>query len=46
MEKAKKIAELYTTNGALPVYKISYKNQEIAFGLSRVGAAAGGMSDC
>ncbi len=40
MKNAEKIAELYTANGALPVYKISYKDQEIAFYLSRVGAPA------
>lgn len=35
-----KIAELYTANGAMPVYKIRYKNQPIAFYMSRVGAPA------
>lgn len=40
MKNVEKIAELYTANGALPVYKICYKNQEIAFYLSRVGAPA------
>lgn len=40
MKNAEKIAELYTANGALPVYKILYKDQEIAFYLSRVGAPA------
>lgn len=35
-----KIAELYTANGAIPVYKIRYKNTDIAFYLSRVGAPA------
>lgn len=40
MENVEKIGELYTANGALPVYKIRYKNQEIAFYLSRVGAPA------
>ena len=40
MKNAEKIAELYSANGALPVYKISYKDQEIAFYLSRVGAPA------
>ncbi len=40
MKNVEKVAELYTANGALPVYKICYKNQEIAFYLSRVGAPA------
>ena len=40
MKSVEKIAELYTANGALPVYKIYYKNQDIAFYLSRVGAPA------
>ena len=40
MKNVEKIAELYTANGALPVYKMRYKNQEIAFYLSRVGAPA------
>ena len=31
MKNVEKIAELYAANGALPVYKICYKNQEIAF---------------
>lgn len=35
-----KIAELYTANGVIPVYKIRYKNTNIAFYLSRVGAPA------
>lgn len=36
----KKIAELYTANGAIPVYKTRYKDTDIAFYLSRVGAPA------
>ena len=40
LKSVEKIAELYTVNGALPVYKIYYKNQDIAFYLSRVGAPA------
>ena len=35
-----KIAELYTANGVIPVYRIRYKNADIAFYLSRVGAPA------
>ena len=37
MEHVEQIAELYTANGAMPVYKIRYKNTEIAFFQSRVG---------
>ena len=40
LKDVEKIAELYTANGAMPVYKMRYKNQEIAFYLSRVGAPA------
>lgn len=40
LENTKKIAELYTANGSIPVYKIRYKNTDIAFYLSRVGAPA------
>mgnify|MGYP000010725885 FL=1 len=40
LKSVEKIAELYTANGALPVYKTYYKNQDIAFYLSRVGAPA------
>ena len=40
MEHVEQIAELYTANGAMPVYKIRYKNTEIAFFQSRVGAPA------
>lgn len=40
MKNVEKIAELYTANGVFPVYKIRYKNQDIAFYLSRVGAPA------
>lgn len=40
VKSVEKIAELYTANGALPVYKTYYKNQDIAFYLSRVGAPA------
>lgn len=39
-DTTKKIAELYTANGVIPVYKISYKNTDIAFYLSRVGTPA------
>lgn len=35
-----KIAELYSANGAIPIYKINYKDQEIAFYRSMVGAPA------
>lgn len=38
LNTAVKIAELYTANGMIPVYKIRYKDTEIAFYLSRVGA--------
>lgn len=37
LDSTKKIAELYTANGIVPVYKIRYKNTDIAFYLSRVG---------
>lgn len=40
MKNTEKIAELYTANGAVPVYKIRYKNHPIAFYMSRVGAPA------
>lgn len=40
LSNAKKIAALYTANGAIPVYKIRYKDRDIAFYLSRVGAPA------
>ena len=40
MEHVEQIAELYTANGAMPVHKIRYKNTEIAFFQSRVGAPA------
>ena len=40
LNTAVKIAELYTANGMIPVYKIRYKDTEIAFYLSRVGAPA------
>lgn len=40
LDKAVKIAELMTANGLLPVYKINYKNTEIAFYRSLVGAPA------
>ena len=39
LKDVEKIAELYTANGAMPVYKMRYKNQEIAFYLSRVNHA-------
>lgn len=40
LDNTEKIAELYTANGIVPVYKIRYKNTDIAFYLSRVGAPA------
>ena len=40
LDDTEKIAEIYTANGAVPVYKIRYKNTDIAFYLSRVGAPA------
>ena len=40
MDNTEKIAELYTANGIIPVYKIRYKDTDIAFYLSRVGAPA------
>ena len=40
LDGTEKIAELYTANGIIPVYKIRYKNTDIAFYLSRVGAPA------
>ena len=40
LSSTEKIAELYTANGIVPVYKIRYKNTDIAFYLSRVGAPA------
>lgn len=40
LKDTQKIAELYTANGMIPVYKIRYKNTDIAFYLSRVGAPA------
>lgn len=40
LSDTKKIAELYTANGVIPVYKIRYKDTDIAFYLSRVGAPA------
>lgn len=40
LDCCEKISELYTANGILPVYKIRYKNADIAFYLSRVGAPA------
>lgn len=40
LDGAEKIAELYTANGTIPVYKIRYKDTDIAFYLSRVGAPA------
>ena len=35
-----KIAELKNANGRIPVYKIRYKNTDIALFMSRVGAPA------
>ena len=40
LEHTEKIAELYTANGMIPVYKIRYKDTDMAFYLSRVGAPA------
>lgn len=40
MSNTQKIADLYTANGIMPVYKIHYKDTDIAFYLSRVGAPA------
>lgn len=40
LSNTEKIAELYTANGAIPVYKIRYKDTDIAFYLSRIGAPA------
>lgn len=40
LSNTEKIAELYTANGIVPVYKIHYKDTDIAFYLSRVGAPA------
>lgn len=40
LSNTQKIAELYTANGMMPVYKIHYKDTNIAFYLSRVGAHA------
>lgn len=37
---AKIIANLYSANGALPVYEIEYRNKKIGLFLSRVGAPA------
>lgn len=40
LSHTEKIAELYTANGIQPVYKIRYKDTDIAFYMSRVGAPA------
>lgn len=40
LDNVKKIAELYSANGTLPVYQINYKNTLIAFYRSMVGAPA------
>ncbi len=40
LKNVEKISELYTANGVIPVYKICYRNTNIAFYLSRVGAPA------
>ena len=37
---AEKIADTKNTNGRIPIYKINYKNTEIALFMSRVGAAS------
>ncbi len=38
--KGEKISEISNANGRIPIYKIIYKNQEIALFMSRVGAPA------
>lgn len=40
MEGAEIIADLYSANGIIHVYKINYEGKDIAFFLSRVGAPA------
>lgn len=40
VNRAEKIAELYTANGITPVYNINYRGKQIALFLSRVGAPA------
>lgn len=40
LSNTEKIAELYTANGIIPVYKIRYHDTDIAFYLSRIGAPA------
>ena len=40
LDNAEKIAELCSANGMLPVYKINYRNTDIAFYRSMVGAPA------
>lgn len=40
LDHVEKIAELSSANGILPIYKIHYKNKEIAFYRSMVGAPA------
>ena len=40
LNNVEKIAALYTANGVTPVYKIRYKDTDIAFYQSRVGAPA------
>ncbi|MCI9139797.1 MAG: nucleoside phosphorylase [Lachnospiraceae bacterium] len=40
LNNIEKIAELYSANGILPVYKITYKDTDIAFYRSLVGAPA------
>lgn len=40
MNSVKEIAKLYSANGLLPIYEISYAGTRIAFFLSRVGAPA------
>lgn len=40
LDNTEKIAELHTANGMIPVYKIRYKDTDIGFYLSRVGAPA------
>lgn len=40
LDNTETIAQLYTANGIIPVYKTHYKGSDIAFYLSRVGAPA------
>lgn len=40
LDGVQKIGALFSANGVIPVYKIRYKNTDIAFYMSRVGAPA------